>query len=302
MKILEMPARVQIKNVLFATDFSDAATAAIPYAKEFAKRFGAKLFALHVMTPVVNPMTEPTAWPALIEASEREAKRQKEALLKEFKGIQPEVFIEEGGLWPILESTIEHNQIDLIVLGTHGRHGLKKMLLGSVAEEILRKAPCAVLTVGPNLPTVPKNTGKISEIVYATNLGPESNAAAACAVSLAQEFQARLTLVHVLAESKTGELFQDKELVASTTRLLKKLVPPEAELWCEPRFVVEKGEPGEKILEVAEHKRADLIVLGVHKPTGVPGAATHLSIATVHKVVAHATCPVLTVRETERRQ
>jgi len=153
MKILEMPARVQIKNVLFATDFSDAATAAIPYAKEFAKRFGAKLFALHVMTPVVNPMTEPTAWPALIEASEREAKRQKEALLKEFKGIQPEVFIEEGGLWPILESTIEHNQIGLIVLGTHGRHGLKKMLLGSVAE-ILRKAPCAVLTVGPNLPTL----------------------------------------------------------------------------------------------------------------------------------------------------
>ena len=77
---------------------------------------------------------------------------------------------------------------------------------------------------------------------------------------------------------------------------MHELVSPEVEIWCEPQYVIEQGDPAEKILEVAERSKADLIVLGVRHSAGVPGAATQLPIATAHKIVAHAKCPVLTVR------
>ena len=111
-----------------------------------------------------------------------------------------------------------------------------------------------------------------------------------------EEHEARLTLVHIIEKPRVGELVQPRELVSSSAHLLRDLVPEEAKFWCEPQCVVEEGEPAEKILEIAGRVGASLIVLGVRKSLGVPGAATHLPIATVHKVIAHATCPVLTVR------
>jgi nucleotide-binding universal stress UspA family protein len=121
-------------------------------------------------------------------------------------------------------------------------------------------------------------------------------AAAPFAISLAQEYQARLTLLHVIDDAKAGEFVAPTDLVPASERLLRNLVPPDAELWCEPKCVVERGDSAEKILDVAGRTTADLIVLGVRKPGGVAGAATHLPIATAHKIVSHARCPVLTVR------
>jgi nucleotide-binding universal stress UspA family protein len=295
MTTLEAGTRIQLTNILFPTDFSPAAAAALPYATEFAKRFGAKLYALHVMTPVVNPMAEPATWAILEKAADAEAQTHRQTLLESFPGIRPDVFIEEGDLWSILASTVKKNKIDLIVLGTRGRSGVRKFFLGSTAEEIFRRAPCAVLTVGPFSPGAPRGGG-ISEIVYATDFSPESAAAASYAVSIAEEFQAHLTLVHVVAEPKRGDVVHSEELLTSSAKLLRNLVPAEAELWCEPRFAVERGSVAEKILEVATQRKADLIVLGVRRPSGFPGAASHLPIATAHKVVSHAPCPVLTVR------
>ncbi len=296
MKMLATNTRIQLRNVLFLTDFSPAADAAIPYAAEVAKRFGAKLFALHLRTPVVNPMTEPATWAGLEEAAEAEATNQREALRKSFPGLDAQVIIEEGNLFDTILDVVEKNKIDLIILGTSGRSGVAKFFLGSVAEEIFRQAPCPVFTVGPYTPGKPLGNGKINEIVYATDFSPESVSAAAHAISLAQEFQAHLTLMHVIANEAPGDLLLPGELVKATEQHLRNLVPAEAEFWFEPRFVVEQGSPAEKILEVARHREADLIVLGTHKPTGFPGAATHLPIAVAHKVVSHAPCPVLTVR------
>jgi nucleotide-binding universal stress UspA family protein len=296
MKTIEAGTRINVKNVLFLTDFSAAAGAAIPYAAAIVKRFGAKLFALHVQTPAVNPMTEPATWAALEKAAEAETKKQRETLLLSFPGMQPDVIIEEGSLWATLKSVVEKNKIDLIVLGTRGRSGVGKFFLGSAAEEIFRQAPCAVLTVGPASHAGPPRGGEFTEILCATDFSAESVGAASYALSLAQEFQAHLTLVHVIGDAKAGELVHPEELVTSSTRLLRNLVPPEAELWCEPRFVVEKGPAAEKILEVANQRKSDLIVLGVHRPSGFPGAATHLPMAIAHKIVSNAPCPVLTVR------
>ena len=296
METLDTGTRIQFKNVLFLSDFSPAADAAIPYAAEVAKRFGAKLFALHMRTPVINPLTQPASWAALERTAEVEASIERNTLRKSFPGLQPEVLVEEGDFYSTLLDVIARDKIDLIVLGTRGRSGVAKFLLGSVAEEIFRQAPCPVLSVGPFTPGGPAWGGVITEIVYATDFSPESVSAAAHAISLAQEFQARLTLMHVIAAEAPGDLLLPGELVKATEQHLRNLVPPEAQLWCEPQFVVEQGSPAEKILEVAKHRSADLIVLGIHKPSGFPGADTHLPTATAHKVVCHAPCPVLTVR------
>jgi nucleotide-binding universal stress UspA family protein len=297
MKILDTKTRIQLTNILFLTDFSPSADAAIPYATDLAKRFGANLYVLHVQAPIITPVTHPATWAALQKAAEVERKMQRETLLKSFPDTQPKVLIQEGGFWSTLLSVVEQNKIDLIVLGTRGRSGVGKFLLGSVAEEIFRRAPCAVMTVGPHSAGESVRRRKISEIVYATNFSTESVAAASYAISLAQEFQAHLTLLHVIADEKADDLVtHSRELVKSAEHLLRNLIPSEAELWCEPRFAVEQGSPAEKILEVANSKKADLIVLGVHRPRGFPGAATHLPIATAHKVVSNAPCPVLTVR------
>ncbi len=251
MRALETRTRVEIGNVLFPTDFSPAADAAIPYVAEIARRFGARLHTLHVRPPVINPMTEPATWPVLERAAIAEANAQREALLAAFPGIKPEVMIEEGDFWHILKSTIERQRIDLIVLGTRGRSGTAKFFLGSKAEEILREAPCAVLTIGPHSHAKPQR-GEFTEILYATDFNPASAGAAAYAISLAQEFQAHLTLLHVIAEKKPGDLVHATELTGSAERLLREFVPPEAEMWCEPHFAVECGPAAEKILEVAK--------------------------------------------------
>jgi nucleotide-binding universal stress UspA family protein len=296
MKTATAIVHTQIRNMLFATDFSPASVAAAPYAAEIARRYGAKLFTLHVRPPIVNPMTQPTSWKTAEEGARVEAEQQRRELLATFAGLQPEILIEEGALWSNLEAAIGKNRIDLIVLGTRGRSGIGKLLLGSSAEEIFREAPCPVLTVGPHSSTVAKRDGQITRILFATDFSPESMAAAPYAISLAQEHQAHLTLLHVIEEHKACELVQPTDLMKSSEQLLRDLVPEEAKLWCVPEYVVEQGVPAERILTVATRQKAELIILGIRRPSGVPGADTHLPIATAHKIVSHATCPVLTVR------
>jgi nucleotide-binding universal stress UspA family protein len=286
---------VCFRNILFATDFSSASAHAIPYVKRIAKRYDANLVALHVQPPAVNPMTEPGTWPN--EETTRKRKEQyRDELLETFAGIRTTALVEEGDIQSRLQVAIQRNNTDLVVLGTRGRTGLGKILMGSVAEEIFRTVTCPVLTVGPRADSSRGADGEIREILYATDLASASPAAAAYAVSLAQEFQARLILLHVIPEPQPGDLVSAHDVSQAANGLLRKLVPEEAEAWCKPEFFVECGNPTDRILELAHLRQSDLIVLGVKQEEGVPGAATHLPIATAHKIVSHAECPVLTVR------
>jgi nucleotide-binding universal stress UspA family protein len=286
------------KNILFATDFSPAAAQAVPYIKKIAKHFDADLLTLHVRPPAVNPMTEPGTWPTDIdiEAAKAEDEKHSQELLDTFAGIRTRVLIEEGSIHSCLKAAIEKNNTDLVVIGTHGRTGLGKLILGSVAEEIFRTVSCPVLTVGPHSSAYRAASGPIREILYATDLSLESEGAGAYAVSLAQEFESRLILLHVIPELEAGDLVTAADVAEPAEKLLRKLVPARADAWCKPEYFVERGDPAEKILEFANLRETDLIVLGVRPEKGVPGAATHLPVATAHKVVARAACPVLTVR------
>jgi len=293
MKAATAKTRTKFENILFATDFSPAAAHAIPFIKKIARHFESNLVALHVKPPVVNPMTQPVTWPVDVEAAKDFAKEHREELLDTFAGIDTEVLIEEGDIQSRLDNAIQKYNTDLVIIGTRGRTGLAKILLGSIAEEIFRTVPCPVLTVGPHFTAAKAD---IREILFATDFASEAPAAVAYAVSLAQEFEARLTLLHVVPEPKPGDLVSWSDVQESSKKLLRKLVPPEAGAWCKPEYFVERGDPGQRILDLANVRAVDLIILGAQPEKGVPGAATHLPIATAHKVVAHANCPVLTVR------
>jgi nucleotide-binding universal stress UspA family protein len=179
--------------------------------------------------------------------------------------------------------------------------------MGSVAEEIFRQSACPVLTVGPRVASsgkvregrhdheIPPTQIKFRQILYATDFKPESAETVSYAVSLAREFQARLTLLHVI-EDYGDHLHERPGPIDTALRKLEELVPSEADLRYKPEFVAEFGVPAELILQTASESDADLIVLGVRSATGHIGAATHLSGSTAHKVVVGAKCPVLTVR------
>jgi nucleotide-binding universal stress UspA family protein len=283
------------KNVLFLTDFSSPANKALPYAAEVSRRYGAKLYALHVLPSDSHAMTPPETWPTLLEGAMSEAKQHAHELLSHLEGLEAEVLVRSGDIWTAIEEVIDTCGIDLIVLGTHGRTGWGKVLLGSIAEMIFRKARCPVITVGPHCAADPKHSVKFHQIVFATNFSADSLFAAPYAVSLAQESQAKLTLLHVVEEPESG-LGNPDQLVPPELPMLSRVVPKEARLWCEPEFMIEEGTAANKILEIATQKKADLIILGVHPPHGPLHTDTHLPTTTAHKVVSQAPCPVLTVR------
>lgn len=272
--------RVAFRNILFATDLSYLSDAAVPYVMETARLYGSQVYAVHVRH-------RGGAWG-------RPEENAVAFLQERLKDIPHEVLIREGDIKPCLLGVMDEKQIDLTVVSTHGRTGLGRVLLGSVAEGIFREAMCPVLTIGPHLVRDPHGALKIKEILYATDMTPISDGAAKYAVSLAQENQARLTILHVQAAATTREMVESEHNASVTLRRLQEIVPPDAKLWCEAYCLVEQGEPAEKILDVAARYRTDLIVLGI-RPHGI-GMATHVSRPTAHRVVVGAPCPVLTAR------
>jgi nucleotide-binding universal stress UspA family protein len=293
MKAAEARERITLKNILFATDFSSAADAAAPIAIQIAQRYGAKVIGLHV-NPFDNyTAAAPEAWASMTEATERENKEDAKRLNEQLKEVEHDVVIGEGNIWEAIVNQIKEKEVDLIVVGTRGRTGFGKTVLGSVAEEILRKAPCPVLTVGPHINLWSEEYAKMEEILYATDLATDFPKAAPYAISLAQENEAHLVLLHVMEGPKPGELLDTPEVVDLKERKLQQLIPPQAGLWCDPTIIVEPGPAAEKILDVAKRRHTALIVLGA-KPAG--WLSTHFNVGIVHKIVAEATCPVLTVR------
>jgi nucleotide-binding universal stress UspA family protein len=294
-KTLETVSRISIKTILYTTDFSPTAEAAAAFAWDLARRYGAKVVAMHVRTPQVNGMVPPESWAAIREANERQAKEQAEYLRAIFRGVENEIDVVEGGIWDVISRTIEEEKVDLVVTGTHGREGFGKVLLGSEAENILRHSRVPVLAVGPHARIGPETSKRLKHILFATDFSEESLSALPYAISLAEENQAELEVLTVIAPQKTCELVHPNELREATRRKLQELVPAEAEAWCEPRCIVEIGDPVQKIMQVSEMSKADLIVLGV-KPVYRALGVTHIPWTTAHKVITEARCPVLTVR------
>jgi nucleotide-binding universal stress UspA family protein len=299
MATLQAGAGLSLKNILYLADFSEASQRALPFAVAVAREYRAKIHALHILTP------EPAVYAALEGAGTLNKTREQNAEARmrqidvQLRGLPHNTAIEQGSnLWPVLEHFLSECPTDLIVTGTHGRAGTAK-LLGADAEEIFRRSRVPVLTIGPMARNGVHAGTQFHRVLFATDFKPESLHAASYAVAIAQDNEAQLFLLHVIrSPDKHRERIAIEFSVADAMHQLYEMVPKDVEFWHRPRAIVEHGEPAERILEAAEQRDVDLIVLGLRQGGDLlsTGASASLGWTTACKLIAHATCPVLTVR------
>lgn len=300
------------QQVLLATDFSEASQRAFDYAVAIARRYGAAFTVVHAIPPEPRDQIPLEALPRELNRRRLEAEQKMTRLAEEAQvdDFNHRLLLKQGSVWDVLASVIDREQIDLLVLGTRGRGGLKKLALGSVAEEVLRLAPCPVLTVGPNVPPVGSGAVEFKRILFTTDFGPTSAKIFPYALSLAEDYQAQLVLVHMVPPLQNPDLgpaaygpssYAAEEYTTwqrtmrdDSTRKLKALIPPLTRLAAEPECVVGMDFLPEGILEIAATHRSDLIVMGANR-TSAPRVAAHMPWALTHEVLCHARCPVLTV-------
>ncbi len=297
MAAVAAPTRIAIQNILVATDFSACAASAVQFASGLARQYGATLVMVNVLphTPFVES-ADLDPQKSRVAAEKSMADLAKSGTVE---GVKHKELIREGEVAGALAQVVRDQHIDLVVLGTEGRTGLRKFLLGSVAEEIFRTAECPVLTLGPHIARVPQD-GNVNHILFATDFGPESVLGLPYAFSLAEEHGAQLTLLHVahipgiaFAEAETGGLpvIPPYEAVESAEKNLRELVASQPPLRRQPECVVQFGVPVETILRFAANN-VDLIVLGVKRPAPL---TKHLGSGVAYRVVCDAPCPVLSV-------
>jgi nucleotide-binding universal stress UspA family protein len=287
-----MPEPVWINNILFLTDFSPTSSSALRHAVSVARRFEAKVYVAHVVEP---PLAAPPAAAFYdTKSARRDAERKLNTLLSEGKlnDILHEIILAEGSLWPVVERIITEKKIDLILAGSHGRKGFRKMMLGSVAEEIYRKANCPVLTIGPENRANPESEMRPRRILLATDLRDEAHCASDYAIAMAERHAAELIVLHVIEDCEVSDFGRAEQQRLASLARMEGLVPRETLLPSKPTMIVARGCAVDEIRETARKYGADLIVIGVH---GGKRMASHLPSTVAYQVLYQAPCPVLTV-------
>jgi nucleotide-binding universal stress UspA family protein len=285
---------ITLNNLLYLTDFSEPAEAALPFVTAIAREYGSKIYACHILLPNVYTCMAPEFGDVVFAGLEQGAEAKMQSIESRLNGLQHQTMIERGSeVRATLQRIVEENNIDLLVLGTHGRRGVQKLLLGSVAEEVWRSANVPVLTIGPGVRRAQSGEG-FHCVLFATDFTAESLTGLPYAVSMARESRAHLVLLHVIRQFKKEEILG--ELSASDAIYhLGQLVPTDAGLCHRPELEVKYGAPAQNIIDTASRCGADLIVLGIREGN-VFGVATHVERTVAHEVVVSALCPVLTVR------
>lgn len=298
MKVVEtqpeavMP-RIAIRNILVLTDFSPRSEMALHYATTWARKLGAMLHIAYF----IRPTSYALAWDVYGPVMEKVWEDGRAGLAAidasvELKDVLHATYLNPGEIHDGLEELITAQKVDLVILASAARTGLGKVLLGSTAESVFRTAPCPVLMLGPGAQRL-EPARKPQTLLFAADFGPATARARGLALSLAQELQARLYLLHVFAARGGNKMAPPSEIEAAE-RQLRALVPPEAESWCEAMAMVRMGEPATEIVQAAAEVGADLIVLGARRP---PRLSVYTGWANAYTVLHNASCPVLTVRE-----
>lgn len=294
MPVIQNDVAIGIDNILLATDFSIVSEKAAAYARALAKRFLSSVSIVHVFEPskVINYEEAILSLP--LAERRQNSNDYLERAQNDFldAGIKAQT-ISPDGHWvgaAILKLVDDHH-VDLIVTGTESKNGTERWLLGSTAEEILRRATCPVLTVGPNVESPKSEPLVFKSIVFGTDFSVESAKAAALALSFAQDSGAHLYFCHVMAPYPGWQ--REAPIVdVMFQAALEKLVPNSSYDWCSPECVLEHGDAAKGILAVAERVHADLIVLAPRKASFW---LNHVEHGTTPNLLAKATCPVLTV-------
>lgn len=307
---------VEIRHVLAPIDFSDSSAHALAYAVAVARWYGARVTALHVFInwPAVNviPSLQPVAVPGGIDGMRRDLEQHARDFVNraDAADVHVDVLVEEAPavLGEILVQAARL-EADLIVMGTHGRGGVDRMLLGSVTEKVLRKAACPVLAVPPRAHEPAAHQPILfRRILCPVDFSTASLAALEHALSLAEEADGTLTLVHAVElpaalyeESVTTPLDLgtfEADQKAAALRRLEALVPAVARDYCTVETIAAKGRPSQEILRLAALRQSDLIVMGVQ---GRGAVSLIVFGSNTHAVLRGATCPVLAVHARKDR-
>jgi nucleotide-binding universal stress UspA family protein len=290
----------EIRKILCPVDFSDFSESVLAYAAAFAKLFGSEVTVLHVFATSVPPAESATypAWLLQVPEARKSIADELNRLLAPLSsaGVALRTRIAEGNTaTEIVRHAAEHD-VDLVVMGTHGRSGFDRLTLGSVAEKVLRKAPCPVLTIPPGAARTATDVS-VRRILCPTDSSPCSEHAMDFALTLADRADAAVTALHVVETIETRP-----ELSGAMTELQQRRCDTELHFLEEVNAAraggkritnaVTLGRPYFEILRMAEKKAIDLIVMGVRGRGAVDLA---LFGSTTNHVVRRAACPVVTV-------
>ncbi|HEY7392280.1 MAG TPA: universal stress protein [Bryobacteraceae bacterium] len=288
---------LKLAKILCPVDFSEYSSKAYEYAYSFARHYGAKLFVQHAAEPWLD-LHRSYVSPEFIEQTYERQVTALEGQVRELiathsrDNIEAETVIQFGSPADSILALAGNERVDLIAMGTHGRRGLDRLVLGSTLERVLRNAQCAVLAVHKPVrdfasPANPDDPIQLRRILWCTDFSEDSPRALEFALSLALEYHAEITLLHVL------EAGEDTDQERHGMRLLEDVIPDEVRTWAEPVSLVLRGEPYRKIVEHADRAQTDLIVMGVRGRNIVDRA---IFGSTTYRVIQLGPCPVLTVR------
>lgn len=298
-----------LTRILCPVDLSDPSQQALRYAAALSSWYGASLTVLHVFNDVpvfdvASPFSGSTMSAVMVGESQMVERRAGvQQFVIETIGDRPAEIVVRDGADPVGEILTEGANASLIVMGTHGRSGLDHLLLGSVAEKVLRKAPCPVLVVPPHAAGGDGTTSPVfKRIVCAIDFSSGSLLALNYALALAQEADSRITLLHAIefplalrevafsTDSDVDRLHAAAE--AEYLRRLRALVPAQARMYCTVSTRVNEGKPSREIQRVAASEEADLIVMGVQ---GRGAVDLMVFGSNTNTVIREARCPVLVV-------
>ncbi len=305
---------IKVERILCPIDFSDFSRRALDHAVAIARWYKSTITLLHVCTPapvayapgsavLPSAVLTPEDRGALLAAMKRLA--ESEAGMH----VPVEFDMAEGSTAIVILGRAEAIAADLLIMGTHGRSGFERLVLGSVTEKVLRQAACPVLTVPRGLPdAVPVSPVLFKRILCAIDFSGSSMHALTYAMSLAQEADAHLTVMHVLELPPDLPLeapepapawirgFREYVALAEEERRarLRDAIPDSVRAYCTVDTVLTTGKTYREILRVAEEQQADLLVIGIHGR----GAIDRLLFgSTAQHLVRQASCPVLTLRQ-----
>jgi len=296
---------IQIQSIICTTDFSDASNYAVPFAVALAREMGARLYVSHVIDLSAATMYGE----AVVDLTELQNRIKKFAQEETARivGAEPvdwEPLISVGHVADELGRLAQEQGADLVVAATHGRSGLKRLILGSVTERLIRTLPCPLLVVqSPEAGLAQPGSREVrfKRLLVGCDFSPDSELAVEFGFHLARRFQAELHLVHVIVPSVLEELIKPAgpqkearpDVRAELKTRLAALAAGEGRSGTSTMTALLAGDPPEELVKYAALHETDLMILGVRGRT----LAEKLFVgSTTDRVVRRAPCPVLAVR------
>jgi len=291
---------LRIERILCPVDFSEPSARAYGSAQSLARHYQAKLFLQHVVDfklPSYAYYADAVYITELFQAIRDSARKQLQCFAKSHarNGVQPECFVQEGGVTDSILSFAAAQKVDLIVMGTHGCKGVDRATLGYAAEKVLRKARCPVLVSRKPGPAAVAADGaqgmiRLHRVIFCTDFSDPARRALEYALSVAAEYDAEITLLHVLEAIQT--LANIKEAIATAARQLDKLIPPERGKAAKIRTMVRIGRAYEQIIQHASEIQADLLIMAVRGRNALDLAVFG---STTYRAIQLGSCSVLAV-------